>query len=279
MNVKIYTPQREENIVSLVREIVRNFQIGQELASRLFLRDLKAAYRKSFLGILWLFLPPLATAGIWIFLNSQRVVAVQKTPMDYAAFALCGTMQWTLFAEAITKPIVRFQNAMTMMSKLNFPREAVVLASLYDLMFSLVLKLIILFIGLMMFGYPPTWQFATATFFVFLLMLGGLSLGLLLSPLGLLYNDISKGLPIILPFAMYLTPVIYPLRKNGFLASLQSLNPVTPFLERSRSLLGGYEFSMQTSLWWWSIGLLMAFGLGLIILKISMPVIVERSGN
>jgi lipopolysaccharide transport system permease protein len=279
MEIKVYTPRREESFFKLIKEIFRGFVEGRELAWRLFVRDLKVSYSKSFLGMLWLFLPPLATAGIWIFLNSQKVVAIQNTPMAYAGFTMCGTMLWSLFAEAITKPMARYQGAMGMMTKLNFPREALVLAALCDLAFSFLLKIIILIPVLWVLGYPPTWYFFPALFFVLALMLGGLSIGIFLSPLGLLYNDVGRALPIILPFAMYLTPVIYPMRTEGYLKILQGFNPVTPFLERARSLLGGYEFAMQNELWWWSGGMVCVLLAGLVAMKIALPVIVERAGS
>lgn len=279
MEIKVYTPRRNQGFFSLIKEILIGFWDGRELASRLFKRDLKVSYRKSFLGIFWLFLPPLATAGIWIFLNQQRVVAIQQTPMAYAGFALCGAILWSLFAESIAKPIQRYQSVMTMTTKLNFPREAIVLACIYDLTFSLFLKTVILVAGLWAFGYPPVWQFVPALFFIFLLMLVGLSLGIFLSPLGLLYTDIGKALPIVLPFAMYLTPVIYPMRSGGRLAFLQKWNPVTPFLERARSLMGDYEFTMQGELFWWSMAIVLILVVGLMMLRIALPIIVERAGN
>ncbi len=279
MQIKVYTPRREESILYLFKEIAKGFLEGRELAWRLFVRDRKADYRKSFLGFFWIFLPPLATSGVWIFLSSQRVVAIQDTPMAYAGFVLCGTMLWSLFAEAIIKPMARYQGAMSMMSKLNFPREAIVLASVYDLGFGLLLRLIVLIPVLWVSGYPPTWYFLPALLVVFGLALCGLAIGIFLCPLGLLYADVGKGLPIILPFAMYLTPVIYPLRTTGYLEFFQVLNPVTPFLERARSLLGNYTFSMQSELGWWTLALLFLMLMGLLALKIALPIIVERSGS
>lgn len=277
--IKIYTSRSQESIFRLFKEVMSGFVDGRDLAWQLFVRDVKVSYSKSFLGIFWLFLPPLATAGIWIFLNSQKVVAIQNTPMAYPGFAMCGTMLWTLFSEALTKPMLRYQGAMKMMTKLNFPRESIVLASLFDMLFSLVLKVIVLIPILWILGYSPTWNFIPALFFAFMLIVGGLSFGIFLSPISLLYNDIAKALPIILPFAMYLTPVIYPMRTEGYLSVLQGLNPVTPFLERSRSLFGGYEFTMYNELWWWSIAILLAAVVGLIAIKIALPAIIERAGS
>ena len=279
MEVKVYTPRREERPGKLFGDIFRGFVEGRELAWRLFIRDLKAGYRKSYLGMFWLFLPPLATAGVWIFLNSQQVVSISDAPMAYAGFTLCGTILWSLFSESINKPMQRYQGAMSMMTKLNFPREAIVLAAVYDLIFSFALKLIILIPILWVLGYPPTLAFIPAFFAVVGLIITGLVIGVGLSPIGLLYSDIGKGLPIVLPFVMYLTPVIYPLREQGTLSALQGFNPVTPFLEQARSLMGGYAFTMQKEMWIWSAIIAVSFFLALAAIRIALPIIVERSGS
>ncbi|MFC3415156.1 ABC transporter permease [Algoriphagus hitonicola] len=279
MKTTIYSPQNNYVLSTLVREIFLGFKEGRELAYRLFIRDLRAGYKRSFLGIFWLFIPPFFTAGIWIFLNDQQVVSIQGAPMDYAAFTLCGTILWSFFAEALNKPIQRYQSAMGMMSKLNFPRESLVLAAVYDQLFSLILKLIVLVPILWILGYPPNLNWLIGFLGIFGLLIAGISIGLMLSPIGLLYGDIGKALPMILPFVMYLSPVIYPLRDGGKLAILQGINPVTPFLEMARSSLGGYEFTLWQPLLIWTgvlVGLLL---FSLLVVKIAMPMIVERSGS
>lgn len=279
MKITVYSSQNSFSLPQLFKEIVLGFLEGRELAWRLFVRDIKASYKKSFLGILWIFIPPLLTAGIWIFLNGQEIVSIDNTPMKYPAFVLAGTILWSFFAEAMVKPIQRFQGAMSMMSKLNFPRESLILASVYDQLFSLSAKLLILIPVLAFYGYFPDWTWLASIIGIFGLLIVGIAIGLFLSPMGLLYNDIGKAIPMVLPFVMYLSPVIYPLRASGKFAFLQGINPVTPFLELSRSGLGGYEFTLFTPLWIWSIliGVLLLFSL--VVIKISLPIVVERNGS
>lgn len=279
MQIRKYSPRNDQKLIPLFKEIFQGFIEGSDLGWRLFIRDFKASYRKSYLGIFWTFLPPLATAGVWIFLNNEQVIKFQNAPMEYTAFVLCGTILWSLFAEAINKPMQRYQGAMGMMSKLNFPRESLILASFYDLIYSLVLKLIVLIPILWILGYPPSFNFFLVIPAILGLLFMGISLGILLSPLGLLYNDIGRALPIVLPFLMYFCPVIYPLGKGQMSKKLQMLNPVTPFLENARSLMGGYGFEMQSELIVWSVFSLVFFLLGLLVIKISLPIIVERSGG
>ena len=45
------------------------------------------------------------------------------------------------------------------------------------------------------------------------LILVGTAVGLLLTPVGVLYSHIGKGLPLLMQFMMYLTPVVFAMPK------------------------------------------------------------------
>jgi lipopolysaccharide transport system permease protein len=279
MPTKIYTPYHNQSFLSTLKDIFRGFVTGKDLAYRLFIRDFKASFEKSILGIFWVFLPPVLTAGIWIFLNNQKIISIADTPMIYPAFSLCGSLMWAVFAESLTKPLQRYKSSMSMMVKLNFPREAVLLAAIYDLFVSLGLKLLVLIPILWFMGYPPTLDWIYLIPSLLGLMLMGISLGLLLVPFGLLYNDISNMITLGLPFAMYLTPVVYPIAKGGILGTIQTINPVTPWLERIRSLFGGYTFDLYAPMFIWHFIGVFILLIGLIAFRIALPIIIERSGS
>jgi len=279
MPTQFYTPYHNQSLLNTLKDIFNGFISGKDLAYRLFIRDFKASFEKSILGIFWVFLPPILTAGLWIFLNNQKIISVADTPIIYPAFSLCGTLMWAVFAESLNKPLQRYKSAMSMMVKLNFPREAILLAAIYDLFVSLGLKLIVLIPILWLLGYPPTLHWLYVLPSIFGLMLMGISIGLLLVPFGLLYNDISNMIILGLPFAMYLTPVVYPIAKGGILGSIQKINPVTPWLERIRSLLGGYSFDLYAPMFIWLMVSVFILFIGLIAIRIALPVIIERSGS
>jgi lipopolysaccharide transport system permease protein len=270
---------KKEFYITLLFHIFIDCIKGHELGWRFFIRDLKASYKKTFLGIIWLFFPALANGMIWIFLHSQRVVHFPDIPMNYAVFVLSGTMLWSLFAESVTLPISRYQKIMPTMSKLNFPRESVIIAAAYNIIFSICLKLLILIPLVSFFGHFPGFN----TIFIFAIFLAaglmGLAIGLFLSPVGLLYSDIGKGLPILLPFLMYLTPVVYPFHNEGIFMQLQRFNPVVPYLEALRSTIGQYEFLLLPEFLLFVSGSIILGAFSLIILRICFPFIIERSGS
>ncbi len=60
------------------------------------------------------------------------------------------------------------------------------------------------------------------------LLLIGTAVGLLITPVGMLYTDIGRAIPLLMQFAMYLTPVVFPDAQGGWAATLFELNPLTP---------------------------------------------------
>lgn len=276
----MYTAQSGINKpIRLVMNVFQSFHEGRFLAYQMFIRDLKASVRQSFLGFLWHFIPALATAAIWIVLNNQKIVTLDNVPMNYPAFAITGTVIWALFTESVNKPLTRFTASKSILVKLNFPREALVLASIYDMLFSMVLKLLVLIPALIAMGYTPELNWLVAILSLLPLVLLGLSIGVLLVPIGMLYTDIGKGLSFVFQLLMYLSPVVYPLSTEGVIGLIHKLNPSTPFIESARSSFGDYSYNLyEPYIIWSGISVLLFVG-SLIILRVSLSAIIERSGS
>ena len=95
-----------------------------------------------------------------------------------------------------------------MLAKINFPREALMVSGIYKVLFNGAIKIALLLAALMILGVYPGWSIVWFLFGVLSLILAGTALGLLITPVGLLYSDVGKSLPLLLQFLMYLTPVV-----------------------------------------------------------------------
>jgi lipopolysaccharide transport system permease protein len=279
MNRKIYTSSNNESLIGLFKGICSGLVDGHTLGLRLFRRDLKAGFEASILGYAWTILPPLASAALWIFLNNQRVIEVTDTGMSYPAFVLVGTTFWAVFSESVTKPIQRYKSAMSMMVKLNFPREALAVASVYDLLFSMTLKLVVLFILLFVLGVSPSLSALGLIPLLVGVIFTGISIGLFIAPFGILFNDISRAMNLALPFLMYFSPVVYAINSDSFLGRLQAFNPMATWIDHGRWLIGGSPIAGHSGLFAWTMLATLLMLMGLIMLRIALPIIVERSGS
>jgi lipopolysaccharide transport system permease protein len=227
--ITVYTPgsaMREPS--RLVADMFHDIWRGRGLAWRLAVRDISAQYRQTLLGLIWALILPLANTAVWIFLHGSGVVQVRETPLPYAVYVFTGTMLWAIFMEAMNAPLQQATAAKPMLAKINFPREALVMSGILQTLFNGGIKIALLLVFLLIFGIYPNWTLLLFPLAVASLILAGTAFGLFLTPIGLLYTDIGKGLPLVLQFLMYTTPVVFPMPTGGW---------ASPFLPGTRSRL------------------------------------------
>lgn len=275
----VYTPDSAlADPRRLFREMAAELRDSRELALALFRRDIKAQFRQSALGYAWLFFPPIATTLVWFFLNSSGVVQVAETNMPYPAFVMIGSLLWVAFLDSLTKPINALNGAKSMLVKLNFPRIAPVLAGIGEITLTSAVRLLLLIPIFFFVGMFPSWTIIFFPFAYLALVLLGTAIGSLLTPAGLLYTDIGRAIGILGQFAMYATPVVYPIATSGFLGWVNLLNPVTYLIEFGRATLVGGPFDALPIAAAVTASALILLLIGWTIFHITVPRIIERMG-
>ena len=224
----IYRPESQiRHPLRLFREMGRDLLASRELAWRLLVRDISAQYRQSLLGICWAFIPSIITAASFSLAKSNGIINIGNTELPYPAYVMFSMTLWQTFTEAVTGPIQAVSSAKSMLARINFPREALILAKLGEVFFNFGIKLILI-VGLFIwFQIPVTWSVILAPVALIHLVLLGTFIGLLLAPIGALYQDITRGLTLIIGFWLFLTPVVYPIPSSGVFSTIVKLNPVT----------------------------------------------------
>ncbi len=249
---------------------------AQELAWQLMLRDISAKYRQSFLGVFWAFIPPVILAVGFVVAKNSGVVNISATDLPYPAYVMFSMTLWQTFVEAINGPVQAVGAAKAMLSKINFPYEALILAKLGEVFFNFGIKLLLI-IGLFVwFRIPLHWSIVIAPVGLIHLIILGTFLGLLIAPIGAIYQDISMGITLVTGMWLFITPVVYPVPTSGIFGAIVKLNPVTPLLVTTRELAIGSALSDPQGFWIASvigiIGLLIAW----IIYRLGMPFVIER---
>lgn len=279
LQVVTYTPDSQIRTPwLLLRAMFKDLMASNDLAQRLFRRDIMAQYRQSLLGILWAFLPSIATSLVFIVLQSRNVVNLGETEIPYPVYVLIGTLLWQLFVEGLNAPLKSLNVSKPMLGKINFPREALITSAFYTTLFSALIKAIILVGVLLFFRVPITWVIIFAPLAVLMLILLGICVGLLISPLGMLYTDVTASLPVITQLWFFLTPVVYPPPSPSEFWLIM-LNPVTPLLLLARDLITtGATTYLAPSVIVSGLTILFIF-VGWILYRIAMPIIIERVGS
>ena len=273
----VYTPESQvRHPRRLLAEMWYDLCSSRELAWRLVVRDISALYRQSLLGLLWAFLPPIVTALIFIILHQQEVFTVRETSIPYPAFVLVGTVLWQVFVDSINAPLRSVIAAKPMLAKIKFPYEALILSAMGQVLFNLGFKLVILAVVFIVFRIPITWGLALSPFAILMLILLGIFIGLLLTPIGVLYTDISSGLAIVTNLWFFATPVVYPPPQSFPFSLLATLNPVSPLLTGTRDLATTGTLENAGAFAVVSVLTIVGLSFAWILYRLSLPILIER---
>lgn len=277
--VRIYQKNNDYSLFLLLKESIKDLIESYFLARQLAKRDISSQYRQSFLGIIWIFITPLVTSLVWILLNSSGTVQMLDTGIPYPVYAFSGTLIWSIILESINAPIIDTKAAKAMMSKINFSKEAIILSSILKILFNSSVKVLLIILVVVFFGLGSHFSILLFPVIIFFTIIFAVTIGLVLTPIGLLYNDIGRFISMGLSFVMYLTPVVYAIPNEGALKLIMEYNPLTPFLLTARDLVTGNNPEFLGYLFLLLFISIPVFFIALVFYRISIPILIERSNS
>jgi lipopolysaccharide transport system permease protein len=262
----------------MISSIMAGMLESRELAWQLFLRDIRQRYRQSVLGVVWVIIPPIITTLIFIILNDRKILNIPETDIPYPIYVMIGTLLWQVFSESVTAPLKQFESCTPIMIKINMPREAPILSSIWQSLFFFLMQSLVACGAFIYFDLNFAWANLLAIPIVLLMILMGTVIGVLLIPLGSLYKDVGESVGILLRFAFFLTPIVYPPPTTWPYSLLVHWNPISPLIMGARDLITkGTVLDIMPIL----IVAAGVFGLGivaLVLFRISVPIVLERMG-
>src|SRR5688572_3860656 len=223
----------------------------RELLYLLIWRDLKARYKQTVLGVLWVILQPLLMTLVFtIFLGQLVQVHTGSTP--YPLFLYAGLLPWTFFSNAVSSGSYSLLAHSHMVKKVYLPR-VILPATAVAVRLSDFLIASILLLGFMWYyGVSFGWQILLVPFLIGEISLLALALSALLSALNVKYRDTGTALPVLLQLWMFATPIVYP---RFYVPSrwewAYQINPLTGIIEGFRSAFLGLPINRQALAFSW----------------------------
>lgn len=277
MKTTVYTSDKKTHFFQELKAIYHNIRSSNFLAYQMAKRDLQSQYRQSYLGFFWAFAPIITNSLVWIFLNRSGTVNVNaESSIPYIAFVVIGTTLWSIFTETLMTPLTSVNGARAILSKINFPKEALLISGLYKMLFNLVLKMILVAFILLLYGIKPGEVILFFPFVLCIIILFSFSIGLILAPIGLIYTDIGKLLTTATSFIMYITPVVYAVPRQGLFKKLFEFNPLTYMFNDARNSLINLPLDHALYLTVTTAVSFVIMLIGLVIFRKSMPIIIEK---
>lgn len=277
MKEAIYTPEAHLGFRwATWRDMAVGVVRSRGLTWRLFLRQISARYRQSVLGYVWAVVPAIVTVATFTFLNRSEVLSIGETDIPYPAYVLLGMTVWQLFSNGITSTAQSVSNAGDMIKKVRFPHESLVLAAFGQSVLDFLIRLVLLAAVLAWFRV----ELAATVLWTPLVLLGlsvlTVGCGYLLALANAVFRDISNALGVLMTFAMFVTPVVYPPPTTWPTSLINYVNPVSPFIIAAQDLTTkGYLTHPEALVLGCGVAVLV-FVVGWRTFHVAMPRIVER---
>jgi len=263
----------------LLRSMARDLINSQPLAYRLLVRSLRSQYRQSFLGYLWVAIAPIAATGGVLFLSRQKILQSVETAVPYGLYVFAGILVWQIFTDSMLRPIQWLSTYRSVIGRVNFPREALILGALWEVLIQAGIRLLILFCVLLWVDSKIGASFFFTPLAILAVVGLGSVVGLVLAPIGLLYGDVERSMNLVLVVWFILTPVVYTTPSGRPASLLIQLNPVSPLVVTARELIFGMPLTQSVAFLAVSTLALVALVAGWIFLRLAMPHLVERFGG
>ncbi len=216
----------------------REIKGARGLVWRLFIREFSARYRQSVLGVLWALFMPLVMVGFFVGMNRSGILNIEEVEIPYPLYAIIGLTIWNVFAAGLTSTSQSLVGAGGMVSKINFPKAALILAATGQSIAELLIRIILITVVFIYFGVAPSpvgVVIGLACLLPIYLFMAGI--GFIMALVAGVLRDIANILSIALMGFMLLTPVVYPIRGGGVLASVNLFNPLNYMVNVPRDFL------------------------------------------
>ena len=202
-------------------------------------------YKQTILGPAWLFINPILTSLVYVFLFGN-VAGMSTDGVPQILFYLTSTAIWIYFSNCITKNAGTFTVNSRVFGKVYFPRLTIpisnVLSSVIQFFIQFALVLVVLVYYVITGEVTPNWiAFLYIPPILVHLGLMGMGLGIIISSLTTKYRDLSILVSFGVSLWMYATPIVYPISQlNGsWLQTILYINPVTAPVETFRYAIVG----------------------------------------
>ncbi len=214
----------------------------RDLLFNLVKREIAGRYKQSILGYFWVVLNPFFQMLVMTLVFS-KIMRISIPGVPYFLFLYVGLLPWTFFVNSVNSAMGNLVGMGSLIKKVYFPREIIVLAAVLAKVVDLILASLIFVLFMIIFRQSTNLALDLAVVpMIFLIQfIFSFGIGLFVSALNLFYRDVQYLMSLILMLWFYLTPVVYPIEMvPEKLRIVFSLNPMSVLTNAYRRvILGG----------------------------------------
>lgn len=208
-------------------------------------REFTGQYLGSITSIGWALIAPLVMLAIYGFVFEQifKVRFPEADAVGFLGYLALGMWPWIAFSESISRAIKAVKGNVALVQKTALPNEIFVYSTVLASFLTHLAGYAVIMLALALMGKPLVWfMIPLVLYFMFLVLLLTLGLGLIVAALDVFLNDVEHGVPLLLTMWFFATPILYspsllPARVLPYL----DLNPMAYIVIRIRqAMLDGW---------------------------------------
>ena len=210
----------------------------------LSMKELRTRYRKSVLGWTWSLLNPLSQMVIFsvVFLY----IFLRKPPVGdpsglevFPLYFLAGLLPFQFFSISVTASIGSVQEGASLIKKVSFPHEHLVLAIILAQFVTLIIEAAVLSVAFLLFGQMVLPWLVPWLALMMLVSMFTTGIALMLSAANVFFPDINYLWSIVEQLLFYTSPIIFVAEEIPYtwLRAITNLGPTGSFVRASQQLL------------------------------------------
>lgn len=187
--------------------IFRNSWQSRELLWVLAMKEFNGSYRQSLLGLSWALIQPLAVTFLGVLLRS---VFQQSAGFgEDVVFMFAASLPWAVFSNSVLMGTASVVRNGDVLKKVYFPREVFVISAALTRLVDFAVAGAGLAVAMALAGVPFTVWLATIPLLLAILVTLAVGISLLTAAAAVYKRDVMFGMPFVMMFWMFLSPVFY----------------------------------------------------------------------
>ena len=208
----------------------------KDLLYFLILKDIKARYAQSVIGIGWAIIQPLFFMLVFTVIFG-KLAKIDSEGVPYQIFSFTALVPWTFFSNAMTDSANSLSGNMSLITNIYIPRILIPFSATIGKSIDFIIAFLILIVLLLFYSYFPDQKIILIFMYIFLMFISAFAFGLILGTMSIQYRDIRYALPFGIQLFMYASPVAY---STNMIPEkyhiIYALNPMVTVIEGFRNI-------------------------------------------
>ncbi|MEK6794963.1 MAG: ABC transporter permease [Spirochaetota bacterium] len=236
----IYEPNSRSRLglFGVWRTMAADIYTSRDLIAQMFKRDFFGVYKKSFLGIAWVFITPLLAIVSWLIMNATGILKPGDVGIPYPAYVLLSSTIYGMFMGFYMAALGTLDAGAGFIMQVKYPHEAFLIKQVAQYLANFIMSFAVAIAALLIFRIIPHWQIIFFPLFMLPFFLLGSAIGLVMTVVNVVAVEATRVMNIVLGLIIYITPVIYaPSVENPVLQKIIAYNPLTYFVGFARDMI------------------------------------------